>query len=274
MALGRGRGGADRASLAACQEKLTSPAECPALCPGGSRAGVRHVVIAVALRDSSFPGHRDSATPATSNRGQGTRCWSPTASRPARIGRSTGSPPGGDRSRCATRCAAIRSIRSLVDLTSWRATRWSNGLKVVPLPAATAVDSTATFAGVDSQLVDAELHRQHRRARHASTPARSGRCCAARTSGRLGAARRWRRRPGHRAPDGRGLADRDPRGRAAGRARRLPTRATSRSTSPTPARSASRSLPLTPTFNTFVTQTPLVPDDSCSRWAASRPRAR
>ena len=41
--------------MAACQERLTSPADCPALCPGGTPAVFDTTVQAVALRDSSYP---------------------------------------------------------------------------------------------------------------------------------------------------------------------------------------------------------------------------
>ena len=56
--------------MTACQEKLTSPADCPALCPGGSVQVFDTVVPALALRDSSFPAHKDSANGYV-DRGQG-----------------------------------------------------------------------------------------------------------------------------------------------------------------------------------------------------------
>ena len=56
--------------MTACQERLTSPADCPALCPGGSVQAFDTVVPAVALRDSSFPAHKDSANGYVA-RGQG-----------------------------------------------------------------------------------------------------------------------------------------------------------------------------------------------------------
>ena len=50
------------AVLAACQERLTSPADCPALCPGGSAQVFDTVVPALQNRDSSFPVFADRAS--------------------------------------------------------------------------------------------------------------------------------------------------------------------------------------------------------------------
>jgi hypothetical protein len=50
--------------IAGCQERLTSPAECPELCPGGSAKVFDTLVVAADLRDSSFTGYV--------GRGQGT----------------------------------------------------------------------------------------------------------------------------------------------------------------------------------------------------------
>ena len=56
--------------MTACQERLTAPADCPALCPGGSVQVFDTVVPAVALRDSSFPAVKDGLNGYIS-RGQG-----------------------------------------------------------------------------------------------------------------------------------------------------------------------------------------------------------
>ena len=45
------------AAIAGCQERLTSPAECPELCPGGNSQVFDTVVVPEALRDSSFTGY-------------------------------------------------------------------------------------------------------------------------------------------------------------------------------------------------------------------------
>jgi hypothetical protein len=44
-------------ALAGCQEKLTAPADCPALCPGGSAQVFDEVFSAIAGADSSFQGY-------------------------------------------------------------------------------------------------------------------------------------------------------------------------------------------------------------------------
>lgn len=51
--------------LAGCQERLTAPADCPALCPGGSTQVIDEVVEAIPLADSSFHGYvQPQAAPA------------------------------------------------------------------------------------------------------------------------------------------------------------------------------------------------------------------
>ena len=44
-------------TLAACQEKLTAPADCPALCPGGQPQVFDEVFTAISGADSSFVGY-------------------------------------------------------------------------------------------------------------------------------------------------------------------------------------------------------------------------
>jgi len=55
--------------LCACQEKLTSPADCPALCPGGTPQVFDTVLTAVAGADSTYTGyvqaHQAAAMPVT-----------------------------------------------------------------------------------------------------------------------------------------------------------------------------------------------------------------
>ena len=59
------------AIVTACQERLTSPAECPGLCPGGSPQVFDTVVPALAGLDSSFPTAIEVASGGYVNRGQG-----------------------------------------------------------------------------------------------------------------------------------------------------------------------------------------------------------
>jgi hypothetical protein len=139
--------------MTACQEKLTSPADCPALCPGGAIQVFDTVVTAVALRDSSFPAHKDSANGYVA-RGQGTALLV-----------SSGFAASEDRAvyrfaargdsiavRDTLRAYAVDSV--LVTLTLLARDTLVDGLKVYLYRLPSAVDSTATFTDVESQFVD------------------------------------------------------------------------------------------------------------------------
>ncbi len=142
--------------MTACQEKLTSPADCPALCPGGSVQVFDTVVPALALRDSSFPAHRDSANGYVA-RGQG----------PALLV-SSGFAASEDRAvyrlaargdsiavRDTLRAYAVDSV--LLNLTLVSRDTLVDGLKVYLYRLPSAVDSTVTFSDVESQFVDSNL---------------------------------------------------------------------------------------------------------------------
>ena len=142
--------------MTACQERLTSPADCPALCPGGSVQVFDTVVPAVALRDSSFPAHKDSANGYVA-RGQG-----------AALLLSNGFPGSEDRAvyrfgargdsiavRDTLRAYTVDSV--LLNVTLVARDTLVDGLKVYLYRLPSTVDSTVTFADVDSQLVEANL---------------------------------------------------------------------------------------------------------------------
>ncbi len=142
--------------MTACQERLTSPADCPALCPGGSVQVFDTVVSAVALRDSSFPAHNDSANGYIA-RGQGNALLV-----------SSGFAASEDRAvyRFAARgdSIAVRdTLRQyvvdsvLVNLTLVARDTLVDALKVYLYRLPSTVDSTATFADIESQLVEANL---------------------------------------------------------------------------------------------------------------------
>jgi hypothetical protein len=142
--------------MTACQEKLTAPADCPALCPGGSVQVFDTVVPALALRDSSFPAHKDSANGYVA-RGQG-----------AALLVSNGFEASEDRAvyRFAARgdSIAVRDTlrpyavdSALLNLTLVARDTLVDGLKVYLYRLPSTVDSTVTFADVESQLVDANL---------------------------------------------------------------------------------------------------------------------
>jgi hypothetical protein len=142
--------------MTACQEKLTSPADCPALCPGGSVQVFDTVVPALALRDSSFPAHKDSANGYVA-RGQG-----------AALLVSNGFEGSEDRAvyRFAVRgdSIAVRDTlrayavdSALLSLTLVARDTLVDGLKVYLYRLPSAVDSTVTFTDVESQFVDSNF---------------------------------------------------------------------------------------------------------------------
>lgn len=137
------------AAITACQERLTSPADCPALCPGGSATVFDTVVAAVQSRDSSFTGFVD--------RGNGTALLL-----------SSGFPPSEDRAvyKFVPRGDSIAVRDTLraytVDSVSFNLTLIARdtlvgGLKLYLYRLPSTVDSTATFADIDPQLTDANL---------------------------------------------------------------------------------------------------------------------
>jgi hypothetical protein len=137
------------AVMTACQERLTSPAECPELCPGGSAQVFDTTVIALQDRDSSFTGYVD--------RGAG----------PALLV-SNGFAASDDRAiyRFAPRADSITvrdTLRAytvdsaVIGLTLAARDTNVNGLKVYLYRLPPTVDSTATFDVVDPLLADPAL---------------------------------------------------------------------------------------------------------------------
>ena len=142
--------------MTACQERLTSPADCPALCPGGSVQVFDTLATAVALRDSSFPAHQDSANGYIA-RGQGSALLV-----------SNGYAASEDRAvyrfnargdsivvRDTLRAYVVDSV--LVNLTLVARDTLVDGLKIYLYRMPSAVDSTATFAGIESEFVDSNF---------------------------------------------------------------------------------------------------------------------
>lgn len=135
--------------LTACQEKLTSPAECPGLCPGGPQTLSESVLAPLAGLDSSF--HTYVAP------GQGVALLA-----------SSGLAISEDRAvyrfvslqdsiavRDTARAYVVDSVLITLNLVA-RDTLVS-GLKLLLYRLTSAVDSTATFASVDPQTVSANL---------------------------------------------------------------------------------------------------------------------
>ena len=112
------------AALAAgCQEQLTSPGQCPQLCPGGDVRTLDVVLTPTLGRDSTYTGYV--------NRGEGWPCWSPTASPSRRTGRHTGSRPRPDsiEVRDTNRTYTVDSVA--LTLTVLARDTLVNGLKLV-----------------------------------------------------------------------------------------------------------------------------------------------
>jgi hypothetical protein len=146
------------AAIAACQEQLTSPADCPALCPGGTSEVFDTIVPALQDRDSSFPTFQDRASGYV-DRGKGTALLV-----------SNGFAPSEDRAvyRFAPRAGAVvlrDTLRAytvdsvLMSMTLTARDTLVNGLKIYlyRLPPPETVDSTRTFADIDPLLTDINL---------------------------------------------------------------------------------------------------------------------
>jgi hypothetical protein len=133
------------AAITGCQERLTAPAECPELCPGGQSQVFDTVLNPIAGKDSSYAGYVA--------RGLG-----------ASLRVSNGLPASEDRTvvrfarredsiavRDTLRAYTVDSVELALNVVA-RDTL-VNGLKVFVYRIDPGVDSTATFESIDSQLV-------------------------------------------------------------------------------------------------------------------------
>lgn len=141
---------------AACQERLTSPGDCPALCPGGTAAVFDTVVPALQDRDSSFPAFADRAFGYV-DRGRGTALLVSNgfaASEDRALYRFA---PRGDSIgvRDTLRAYAVDSVRFSLSLLA-RDTL-VNGLTIYLYRLPSTVDSSVTFADIDPLLTGANL---------------------------------------------------------------------------------------------------------------------
>jgi hypothetical protein len=145
------------AALAGCQERLTSPADCPALCPGGSAQLFDTIVPALAGRDTSFPTLENVAAGGYVNPGQGTALLL-----------SSGFPSSEDRAiyRFAPRTSLIGvrdTLRTyavdsaLINLTLAARDSTVHNLRLILYRLPSTVDSTATFDAIDPLLADPNL---------------------------------------------------------------------------------------------------------------------
>jgi hypothetical protein len=136
-------------AIGSCQERLTSPADCPALCPGGEQAALDTALLALPGLDSSFTGYV----------AQG-------AGRALLV--SNGLPASEDRAvyRFASRFDSV-SVRDTVRAYAIDSAQLSfslvardtlvTGLKVFVYRLPPTVDSTATFTDVTAQFVPESL---------------------------------------------------------------------------------------------------------------------
>jgi hypothetical protein len=136
-------------TLAGCQEKLTSPGDCPALCPGGEPQVFDEVFTAIAAADSSFRGYvQPFAAPAllVSNGLQGSE-----ERGVIRFVQRADSVAVRDTLRAYT----IDSVAFGLTLIARDTTLTGLQIQLYRVPA--SIDSTTTFASVDPSFVPGNL---------------------------------------------------------------------------------------------------------------------
>lgn len=134
---------------AACRDKLISPVDCPALCPGGSVQVLDTTITALPGQDSSLSGYQapglgPSLLASNGLPAEEDRILVRFLARPDSVLVS-------DTNRAYT----IDSVAIGVTLQARDTTL--TGLKLVLYRLPVDIDSTTTFAGVDTNLVDANL---------------------------------------------------------------------------------------------------------------------
>jgi hypothetical protein len=145
------------AALAACQERLTSPAECPELCPGGSAQLFDTIVPATAGRDSSFPAAADLASGGYVNRGQGTAVLVSNGFAPSEDRAIYRFAPRGDAISVRDTLRSYTVDSALINMTLVARDTTVHGLRIILYRLPGTVDTSATFATIDPLLVDASL---------------------------------------------------------------------------------------------------------------------
>jgi hypothetical protein len=141
----------------ACQEKLTAPAECPQLCPGGSAQAFDTVIPATANRDSSFPNAVDFASGGYVGRGRGVALLVSNgyaASEDRAIYRFF---PRSDQVRLLDTLRSYTVDSAAISFSLLARDTLVPGLRFYLYRLPGTVDSTATFAAIDPLLVDANL---------------------------------------------------------------------------------------------------------------------
>ena len=145
------------AVVTACQERLTSPAQCPELCPGGSPEVFDTVVSAVAGLDSSFPTVAEFASGGYVNRGRGPALLVSNgfvASEDRAVYRFA---PRSDQVRVRDTLRTFTIDSAAINLTLVARDTLVGGLKVFVYRIPSGVDSTVSFTGIDPLLTSASL---------------------------------------------------------------------------------------------------------------------
>jgi len=143
--------------VTACQERLTSPAECPELCPGGPPQVFDTVVPAAAGLDSSFPAAADFASGGYVNRGRGTALLLSSgfvASEDRTVYRFA---PRGDQIAVRDTFRTYTVDSASLNVTIVARDTLVGGLKLFLYRIPSGVDSTTSFTGIEPLLVPANL---------------------------------------------------------------------------------------------------------------------
>ncbi|MBA3495708.1 MAG: hypothetical protein H0T86_01220 [Gemmatimonadales bacterium] len=144
------------AVVTACQERLTSPADCPALCPGGTVEVFDTIVPALQGRDSSFPAFQDRAFGYV-DRGKGRALLVSNGFAPSEDRAVYRFLPRGDSITVRDTLRAYTVDSVVINLTLVARDTLVNGLTVFLYRLPSTVDSTATFDGIDPLLADPNL---------------------------------------------------------------------------------------------------------------------
>ena len=135
--------------MGGCQERLTSPAECPALCPGGTSDVFDTVLTTIPGADSSYLGYVEGGS------GLGLLVSNGLGGTERRAVYRFGTRPDSIEVADTNRGYLVDSVLISVNLLA-RDTL-SDGLKVFVYRIANTVESGVTFADVEAQLVEANL---------------------------------------------------------------------------------------------------------------------
>ena len=134
-----------------CQEKLTAPADCPALCPGGESEVFDEVISPIAGADSSFRGYVQPSSAAGILASNGLDGFETRAI--MRFSRRSDTVTVRDTARTYT----IDSVAFGFNLLARDTTLQGLRILLYRLPA--SIDTTTTYAGVDPAFVPANLIR-------------------------------------------------------------------------------------------------------------------